>query len=240
MFVTCLADSFYPPAVTATVNVLRRFGFEMACPPAQTCCGQPMFNAGHFAASKRAAEHFIDVFKETSGPIIAPSSSCAAMVRHHYQRLFQDDPKGWSEAEPIAKRTFELSEFLVKELKVDLAARAGRFNDSVTYHYSCHFRPLGIVDEPVRLIRQIEGIDYRPLKRMYQCCGFGGTFSVTFPHVSEAMVRDKVECILATGANWLIFSDAGCAMNITGYANRIGRPLKAMHLAELIDRALGG
>jgi len=240
LFVTCLADTFYPPAAKAAVNVLRRFGIDVVWPEDQTCCGQPMFNAGYFDQARTAARHFVDVFKGTSGLIITPSSSCASMVRHNYGRLFRDDPEYLDEALLIADRTCEFSEFLVNHLKIDLRTHGAKFADSVTYHRSCHFRPLGVRDEPIELIRQIDGIDYRPLERIDQCCGFGGTFSIKFPHISEVMVRDKVECILKSQANWLIFSDAGCAMNITGYANRIGRELQAMHLAELIDRSLGG
>jgi len=239
LFVTCLADTFYPEAAVATLRVLRRLGYHVRCPDGQTCCGQPMFNAGHFDQSSTAARHFVDVFRDAQGPIIGPSSSCVAMVRQHYDRLFADDPAYRQAAAELAKRTFEFSEFLVKHVRLDPAAMGARFNDSVTYHYSCHFRPLGIVDEPISLIQRIPGIDYRPLERLTQCCGFGGTFSVNFPHVSEGMVRDKVDCIRRTGANWLIFSDAGCAMNITGYANRTGQPIQAMHLAQLIDQSLG-
>jgi L-lactate dehydrogenase complex protein LldE len=239
LFVTCLGDTFYPGAVRATVNVLRRFGVDVACPQDQTCCGQPMFNAGYFEQSREAARYFIDVFRRTSDPVIAPSSSCVSMIRHSYSKLFADEPDYLRAAGELADRTWEFSEYLVKKLNINLGELGARFNDSVTYHYSCHFRPLGIVDEPITLIEQIAGIDYRPVERLRQCCGFGGTFSLSFPEVSEAIVRDKVECIGRTGANWLIFSDAGCAMNITGYAHRAGRPIKAMHLAELIDRSLG-
>lgn len=239
VFVTCLADTFYPSAAWAMVVVLERLGYRPTCPGDQTCCGQPMFNAGHFDASQAVARHFVKVFKDTAGPIIAPSGSCVAMVRHHYPRLFRDDARLRAEAEKVARRTYEFSEFLVKHANVDLADMGARFDDSVTYHFSCHFRPLGLTDEPVRLIQQIGEIDYRPLERLDQCCGFGGTFSVHMPHLSKGLVEDKVRCVLATQANWLVFSDAGCVMNITGYANRIGTPLRALHLAELIERSLG-
>jgi L-lactate dehydrogenase complex protein LldE len=240
LFVTCLGDTFYPGAVRATVRVLERMGMRVACPPEQTCCGQPMFNAGYFDQALSVARRFVEIFDRTEGPIVTPSSSCAAMVRHHYPRVFKDDPAILDRVRKVGERTFELCEFLVKECKVNLKALHARFSESVTYHYSCHFRPLGISDEPVELIRQIEGIRYLPLKGMDQCCGFGGTFSLNFPHLSGAMAAEKVERIRETKADWLIFSDAGCAMNITGYANRKGYSLKAMHMAELVDRALGG
>ena len=238
LFVTCLADTFYPEAARAAARVLEKLGFSLACPREQTCCGQPMFNAGYFDQARGVARHFMKVFGKRPGPIIAPSSSCAAMVREHYPRLFQDEPDSLEQARALGARTFEFSEFLFKQLGVDLKKHDAAFEASVTFHYSCHFRAIGVGDEPIDLIRQISGIEYRPLEQMDQCCGFGGTFSLNFPHVSKGMVTEKVRCIEKTGADWLIFSDPGCAMNITGYANRIGRPMKAMHLAELILKAL--
>jgi L-lactate dehydrogenase complex protein LldE len=240
VFVTCLGDTFYPHAVRAAVKVLERMGVTVACPPGQTCCGQPMFNAGYFDQALSVARRFVKVFQDTQGFIVTPSSSCAAMVRHFYPRLFREDAEGLKAAQAVGERTFEFCEFLVKHLKVDLTGRGARFEDSVTFHYSCHFRPLGIKEEPINLIRQIAGLEYFPLKKIDNCCGFGGTFSLNFPHVSGAMAADKVQCIKETGADWLVFADAGCAMNITGYANRAGTPVKAMHIAELIEKALGG
>ncbi|MHC4945842.1 MAG: (Fe-S)-binding protein [Planctomycetota bacterium] len=240
LFVTCLGDTFYPEAVRSTRRVLERLGHRISCPPDQTCCGQPMFNAGYFDQARQVARHFIEVFSRTEGPIVTPSSSCAAMIREHYPRLFRDDESELEKARAIGKRTFEFSEFLVREQKVDLRKERARFKASVTYHHSCHFRMLGVRTEPVDLILQIEGLEFIPLNKMDQCCGFGGTFSMHYPHVSREMVADKVRCILETHAEWLVFADPGCAMNITGYANRIGLPIKAMHLAELIDKALGG
>jgi len=240
VFVTCLGDTFYPGAVRAAVRVLRKLGVNVACPPKQTCCGQPMYNAGYFDRARPVARHFIDVFKETEGPIVAPSSSCAAMVRKHFPRLFRDDLKYLRAAKAVGERTFEFCEFLVHHLDLDPNQFGAYLEESVTFHYSCHFRALGIRNEPVKLIQSIPGVRYIPLERMDECCGFGGTFSLNFPHVSGAMVADKVQSILDTGAGCLVFADAGCAMNITGYANRINQPIRAMHIAELIDRALGG
>ncbi len=240
LFVTCLGDTFYPEAVEATAGVLGRLGCKVACPPRQTCCGQPMFNAGYFDQARSVARHFVEVFSATTGPIIAPSSSCAAMVRVHFRRLFEDSPGELARAEEVGERTFEFCEYLVKHLDVDLAAMGARFDGSVTFHCSCHFRQLGLWDEPIELIRRIPGVRYMPLEKIDQCCGFGGTFSVNFPHVSGRMAEDKVRSIEAAGADWLVFADPGCAMNITGYANRQGLALRAMHVAELVQRSLGG
>jgi L-lactate dehydrogenase complex protein LldE len=198
-----------------------------------------MFNAGYFCQSREVARYFLKVFGDTDALIVAPSSSCAAMVRTHYLKLFEDEPVWLEKARQVSSRTYEFCEFLVKKLNVDLAKFNVRFDDSVTFHRSCHYRELNITDEPVSLIRQISGIKYIPLENIEQCCGFGGTFSVKFPHISETMVREKLESIRRTNARWLIFGDAGCAMNITGYANRIGQPIRAMHIAELIDKSMG-
>jgi len=240
LFVTCLGDTFYPGAVRAAVRVLERSGMEVRCPPDQTCCGQPMFNAGYFDRSAGVARRFLKVFGDTEDPIIAPSSSCAAMVRVHYPRLFRDDPKALEVARCIGERTYEFCEFLVNHLEVNLAEMGARFEESVTYHHSCHFRGLASGNDPVDLIEQIPDIRYIPLKEMDTCCGFGGTFSLNLPHVSGNMTARKLQCILDTGADWLVFADPGCALNITGYAHRIGKPVKAMHIAELIHKALGG
>ncbi len=239
VFITCLADTFYLDVARSLRNVLKKVGVGTTCPPGQTCCGQPMFNAGYFKDARTAACHFIDIYKDIDGDIISPSASCTAMVKEHYPRLFKDDPIMLKESLAISGRIYEFTEYLIKVAKIDLAGMKARFEDSVTFHQSCHFRHLGITDEPANLIKQIGGIEYRPLERIDQCCGFGGTFSVNYPHISKKMVADKVECIRATGASYLVYADAGCAMNILGYANKIGNPVKGLHIAQLIDMATG-
>ena len=240
VFVTCLGDTFYPGAVRAARNVLERLGLDVACPGEQTCCGQPMFNAGYLDRARSVAGHFLKVFAETDGPIVCPSSSCAAMVRVHFERLFQDSETELGAARAVGKRTYEFSEFLVKELHADPAALGAHLDKSVTFHKSCHFRALGIDGEPIDLITRIPGIRYSPLDGIDQCCGFGGTFSLNFPHISAEMASRKAASIVETGAELLVFADPGCAMNITGYANREGKPIKAVHIAELIEQALEG
>lgn len=239
IFVTCLADTFYPQALHAMIKIADRLDWKWQCPGDQTCCGQPMYNAGYFDQARSVAQKFIEVFERTDGPILCPSASCAAMVRHHYLRLFENDSAWLERAKKLGSRVYEFSEFLVDVAHIDLQALNARFEDSVTYHYSCHLRQLNLSDQPVSLIRQIAALDYRPLENMEQCCGFGGTFSINFPHLSRKLVDQKVQSILQTRANWLIFSDAGCAMNITGYASRLGSPIRAMHLTQLVARSLG-
>ena len=240
LFIPCYVDQFFPDAARAAMTFLQKQGLDVCYPLEQTCCGQPMYNAGYFDQSKKVARHFIQVFGDSDNLIIAPSSSCAAMVRQHYLELFKDEPDVLEKAKQVASRTYEFCEFLVNEIQVDLSEFDLKFDESVTFHRSCHYRSLDITDEPVSLIKQIPGINYIPLENIEQCCGFGGTFSVKFPHISGHMVEDKFRAIEQSGADWMVFGDAGCAMNITGYANRVGKPIKAMHIAELLDISMKG
>ena len=240
LFVTCLADTFHPSAAKAAQAVLERMGVEVCVPPDQTCCGQPLFNAGYRAEAAAVARRFLRVFGPLEGPIVVPSSSCAAMVRSHYPVLFRKDAAALNTAEEVGARTFEFSEFLVKELGADPAALGARLEGSVTFHRSCHFRKLGMEEEPIRLIQSVPGLRYVPLQDLERCCGFGGVFSMTYPHLSRAMAEEKVRALVHTGADRFVYADAGCAMNILGTARRVGVSLRGMHLAELLLEALGG
>ncbi len=232
LMVTCLGEMFYPDACEATVKVLRRLGVNVDFPRAQTCCGQPMFNSGFHRDAREVARHTIRVF-DTDRPVVAPSGSCAAMVRVGYPELFHDDPEMRRRGEGLAARTYELSEFLVKVLGVeDVGAR---FEGRVAYHYACHLRGLGLTDEGVRLIRNVKGAELVGLERWDQCCGFGGSFSVRYPEVSGAIVGDKVDCIARSGADAVVATDAGCLMNIAGAMRRRGVRARAMHLAEFLN-----
>jgi L-lactate dehydrogenase complex protein LldE len=179
----------------------------------------------------------LDVF-EASELVVLPSSSCCAMVRLHYEKLFADEPVMKLRAQRLAAKTFEFGELLRRRLWDSLAAWRLEYDGAVTYHYSCHLRMLGITDEPVQLLRRIHGLDYRPLVKQDQCCGFGGAFAFRYPSISAAMVADKVACIAATGADTVICSDAGCAMNIAGQCRREGLDIRVRHIAELLDQAM--
>ncbi len=233
LFITCLTDTFYPQVGRAVVAVLRRCGCEVDLPDGQTCCGQPMFNNGYHRDAADLARRMIDLF-EDSAYIVTPSGSCCAMVREHYPRLLPGDPRGGA----LAERTFEFVEFLHNVLRIDLRAMGCRYPAAATYHYSCHLRGLGMTDEAVRLLQQIDGLTYRPLERIDQCCGFGGTFAVKFPEISGPMIDDKTNCIRRTGADVLVCNDGGCAMNIAGALHRAGSDIRVRHIAELIDEGL--
>jgi L-lactate dehydrogenase complex protein LldE len=245
LFITCLTDTFYPRVGQAVVLVLERFGCRVDFPAGQTCCGQPMFNVGCHEDARSLARRMIEVF-EDSPAVVTPSGSCCAMIRDYYAELLHDDADWHERARRLAAKTYEFSEFLLKGLKVDLRAAGCRWpggaekqRPSVTYHYSCHLRGLGMTDEAVQLLRQIEGIEYVPLEKTEQCCGFGGTFAVKYPEISGAMVRDKVDCIQRSGADVLVCNDGGCTLNIDGKLHRDGSKTRTMHIAEVIAHGLG-
>jgi L-lactate dehydrogenase complex protein LldE len=208
-------------------------GHEVVFPAAQTCCGQPFYNSGFADLARQQAKHTIGVFAGPT-PVVVPSGSCAAMVKVEYPELFADD-REWSErASELAARTFELGDFLVNQLGiVDVGAH---YNGTVTYHYACHLRGLGMTDEVERLIANVRGATLIPMARHDQCCGFGGSFAVRYPQISTAMVDDKTRCIVATSADAVVTTDAGCLMNIGGRLRRQGQSIEVLHLAELLER----
>lgn len=238
LFITCLTDSFYPRAGIATVKVLERLGCEVDFPAAQTCCGQPMFNNGFLDDARVLAARMVRVF-DASQVVVTPSGSCAAMIRDYYPELLEHNADLAEAARELAAKTYEFSEFLVKVLKVDLRAIGVKWRGAATYHYSCHLRGLGVTDEAVQLIKQIEGLDFVPLEKAEQCCGFGGTFASKYPQISGAMVRDKVGCIRATGAATVVCNEGGCGMNIEGACRREGVGVTLKSLPEIIAEGLG-
>jgi L-lactate dehydrogenase complex protein LldE len=229
--ITCLGDALFPDVGVATVRLLRRLGIEVDFPPAQTCCGQPHFNSGYWEDARALARHTIQAFANGQ-TVVTPSGSCAAMVKLEYAELFHHDLVWHGRAEDLAQRTRELSDFLVNVLGVDDVG--ARFEGKVTYHMACHLRGLGLVTEPERLLRKVRGLEYRPLERADECCGFGGSFSVRFPGISGAMVQDKAALIEKTGADTVVATDAGCLMNIAGCLRRRGNKVRTLHLAEIL------
>ncbi|MBI3464603.1 MAG: (Fe-S)-binding protein [Planctomycetes bacterium] len=233
LMITCLGDIFRPEVGVATVRLLRRLGVSVQFPAAQTCCGQPFFNSGYPRHAQDVARHTIEVFRRVPVDfVVVPSGSCAAMVKVEYPELFHDDPVWRGRAVELARRTHELTDLLVNVLgREDVGAS---FRGKVTYHYACHLRALGLKDEAVRLIRAIEGTEYVPLDGIEDCCGFGGSFAVRFPEISGAIVNDKAQAILRTGAEVVVATDSGCLMNIAGRLHRIGASVRTMHLVELL------
>ena len=232
LFIQCLVDTIYPEVAEAMVRVFQRLGISFTCPTDQTCCGQPAFNSGYRRQARIAAQHFIEVF-EDSELIVCPSGSCVNMVRHHYAALFHNSPKWLRRAQDLASRTYEFSEYLMDILGVeDLGAR---FDARVTYHDSCHLlRGIGVKEQPRALLANVSGLDFVEMYNSDYCCGFGGTFSIKYTDISNALVTDKVNNIIATGADAVVGCDMGCLMNIEGKLSRMGADIKVMHLAQVL------
>jgi L-lactate dehydrogenase complex protein LldE len=232
LFATCLVDLFYPQVGEATVRLLRRLGLRVTYPEGQTCCGQPLFNNGFLEEAARIARRTISLL-EPAESIVVPSGSCACMLKQEYPHLFKDDPEMQARAVRLGGKTYELSDFLVRVLgREDVG---GRFSGTATYHPSCHLlRGLGIADAPTRLLRNVRGLTLRELPAAEICCGFGGSFSVKFPEVSNAILQEKIRNIRATGAGILVANDCGCLMQMGGGLSRGGHSVRALHLAEIL------
>ena len=238
LFITCLTDQFYPHVGVAVTKILEQYGCRVSFPSAQTCCGQPFFNNGFHPEARELVKRFIEIF-EPYDYVVTPSGSCCAMVREQFEQLLKGDHAWEHGLHRVAGRTFEFVEFLDKVLKVDLSTLSLPESQSVTYHYTCHLRGIGVTDRGVQLLRQIGNLDFRPMEKTDQCCGFGGTFATKYPAISGAIVEDKVNCIAETKARTLICNDAGCTMNISGMCHRGDVPTKVRHIAELMAEAMG-
>ncbi|WP_028986438.1 (Fe-S)-binding protein [Thermicanus aegyptius] len=235
LFITCLADLFYPQVGKSVVEVLEHYGVEVDFPMGQTCCGQPAYNSGYHEEAKKAAEQMIRVF-EGSTYVVSPSGSCAAMFREIYPQLFREDEEWRERAEKLAQKTYEFSEFLVKVLGVKVEAA---FPATATYHHSCHMnRFLGVKEEPITLLNQVEGLTLKDLPYSHDCCGFGGTFSVKMKEISTAMADTKLSHVEETDTEILIGSDLGCLMHLGGRLHRQGKEIKTMHVAEVLAKGL--
>jgi L-lactate dehydrogenase complex protein LldE len=235
LFVTCIIDTLYPKVGEAVVKVLQRAGVSVEFPAGQTCCGQPAFNAGMRAQAQPIARHTIQVFEKTSGPVVVPSGSCAAMIRHGYLELFAEDQEWLTRARALAERTFELTEFLVDRLGVtDLGAS---FPGKLTYHASCHLlRNLGVDSQPRALLAKVRQVELVELPYTTDCCGFGGVFSAEHPEISTAMLERKIANIEASGAPVVVSCDGGCITNINGGLHRMRKAPRAVHIAEILAR----
>jgi L-lactate dehydrogenase complex protein LldE len=232
LFVTCLVDLFRPSVGFAAVKLLEEAGCAVEVPSAQTCCGQPAYNSGDRGNARRIAEKVLGVF-EGYEHVVAPSGSCAGMIRCHYPQLFADDAGKRNRAEALAERTHELTSFLVDVRGVERVK--ARWPRRVTYHDACSgLRELGVKEQPRRLLATVDGLSLSELPGAETCCGFGGTFSVKYPDISDKMVADKEADIVGTGAEAVLCGDLGCLLNIAGKLCRLGRPVEARHVAEVL------
>ena len=234
LFVTCLVDQLFPRVGLSTARLLRRLGCDVEAPRGQVCCGQPAFNSGYVPQARDVARSLVRTFEDAQY-VVSPSGSCCGMIRHFYPGLFASEAATLPSAQRFASRAFELSEFIVRVLAVTDVGAA--FPHRITYHPSCHgSRLLGVRDEPMALLRAVRGVEFAPLPRAEDCCGFGGTFSVKMSETSGAMVDEKVDHVAETNAEYLVGTDMGCLMNIAGRMLVRGVKVKPIHLAELLDR----
>ena len=232
LFVTCLVDLFRPSVGFAAVKLLEEAGCTVEVPPLQVCCGQPAYNAGDRATTRAIACQVIDAF-EGFEAVVAPSGSCGGMLAHHYPGLFEDDPVMKARAERLAARSHELLSFLVDVLGVSTVT--ARYEGDVTYHDSCSgLRELGVKHQPRLLLGSVQGLTLRELKTPEVCCGFGGTFCVKYPEISNAMVGEKSADVASSGAATLLAGDLGCLMNMAGKLQREGSPVRVRHVAEVL------
>ncbi len=230
LFVTCLVDLIRPSVGFAAVKLLEEAGCRVDV-PVQTCCGQPAFNAGDRGTARDLAERTIASFRGYDY-VVAPSGSCAGMVRH-FPELFADDPNWLPRANELAGRTYELTSFLVDVLGV--TGVDATFAGTVTYHDSCSgLRELGVRRQPRQLLASVQGLELVELQDSDVCCGFGGTFSVKYSDISGAIVGEKAGNIVASGAPTVLAGDLGCLMNMAGKLSRDGRPIAVRHVAEVL------
>jgi L-lactate dehydrogenase complex protein LldE len=236
LFITCLTDTLYPEAGKATVAVLERLGHEVVVPAGQTCCGQMHANSGYADEALPLVRNFVKAFGGADlDAVVAPSGSCVAMVRHHNARLAAEagDPALETAVAELAPRVFELCELLVDELGVEDVGAS--YPHRVAYHPSCHgLRMLRLGDAPLRLLRNVDGIELLELEEAESCCGFGGTFAVKNVDVSAAMLADKVQNVLGSGAEVCTATDSSCLMHIGGALRRGRTGVRAVHIAEIL------
>ena len=231
LFVPCFIDQLLPEVAVDTVKVLRRIGCEVEFREDQTCCGQPAFNTGYWDEARPCAEHFVRVFKGAD-IVVCPSGSCTTMVRNFYADLLTSSPLR-EEARAIASRTFELSEYLVKVANVSNAGAF--FPHTVTYHASCHgLRELELRDEPLELLRNVDGLKLIEMSRADECCGFGGTFAAKFASISAAMGDSKAENVAVTGAEFVTAIDPSCLLHLQGILGKRQAKARTIHLASIL------
>jgi len=232
LFVTCLVDLIRPSVGFAAVRLLEQAGCLVEVPRAQTCCGQPAYNSGDRADTRAIAAAVIEAF-EGFDYVVAPSGSCAAMIREHYPPLFADDPAMAEAARDLAGRTHELISFLTDVRGLD--AVEARFDGRVTYHDSCSgLRELRVREQPRALLATVDGVELTELPDADVCCGFGGTFCVKYPDISNVMVSTKADAIEGTGADTLLAGDLGCLLNMAGKLKRRGSAVQVRHVAEVL------
>jgi L-lactate dehydrogenase complex protein LldE len=234
LMATCLCDAFHDDVAAATVEVLEHLGCEVGFPEAQTCCGQPAFNGGDWQASRKVVRHTAQTFS-SADPVVVPSGSCAAMLFHGALLEFEHEPD-LPAIKGLGRRTWELCDFIVNGLGVK--AWPGRFEAAIALHRSCHTRGTGSSEAAALLLGSIAGVRMVEFGEAEQCCGFGGTFSVSFPHISGAMGDLKLENVLMSKPDVLVSGDMGCLMHLQGMANKEKLAMRSLHISQVLRDAL--
>jgi len=233
LFVTCIVDMLFPDVGEAALDILERQGLTVEFPEGQTCCGQPAFNAGFHEDARPVAEHFIDVFAPYDA-IVTPSGSCASMVHHYYPELFKAHPRQ-AEAQAVAAKTWELTQYLVDVLGVTNLGTTLATPVRAAIHDACHgYRGLGIDRQPRTLLSHVGNLTLSELAGHDQCCGFGGLFSIKMSDISGAMLSDKMAAINAADCDVIITGDASCAMHMNGGLSRTRSGRRVVHVAEVL------
>jgi len=233
LFVTCLVDLMRPSVGFAALRLLEAAGADVVVPPAQTCCGQPAYNAGDRKDARALAAKLVPEFEDCDF-LVVPSGSCSGMIRTHYADLFADDAAMTERVAALAAKTRELTDFLVHETTLDRVP--GRFHGSVTYHDSCAgLREMGTKRQPRALLARVEGLELKEMADCETCCGFGGTFAVKFGEISSRLADNKCGHIAATAADAVVLGDVGCMLSIEGRMRRLGdAKTQVLHVAEVL------
>ena len=232
LFIPCFIDQMFPETAWNIVKILEKTGVEINYNPKQTCCGQPAFNSGDTKHAKKLAQKFL---RDLPGnhPIIIPSASCAGYIKNHFNSLFKDDKEYLSESERVSNNVFELTDFLVNQ--INYTDFNTEFNHKITYHDGCSaLREYGIKEEPRILLSKVKGLELIEMEDTDTCCGFGGTFMVKFVPISTAMVEQKVQNALNTGAQYIVSTEASCLININSYIKKQNLPIKTIHIADVL------
>lgn len=236
LFHTCLVNEIDPDVGMAVVRVLEHLGVDVIVPPDQTCCGQPAYNAGFHEEARKVASHALRVLDGPGEPIVIPSGSCTDMLVHQYPILFQDDAVMLDQAERVAARCREFSQYVAE---IAPAGVGGQLTASVAFHPSCHLlRGLGVRDQPLAALNGIAGVQQANVREQEECCGFGGLFSIKDPEISTGMLERKLTSLERSGADRVVSCDLGCLLHIGGGLHRRGSPLRVQHLAQLLDDSI--
>ena len=232
LFIPCFIDQLFPETAWNIVKILEKAEVKINYNPRQTCCGQPAFNSGDIKNAKKLAKKFITDFPDNR-PIVIPSASCAGYIKNHFISLFKDDEMFREKAEILTENVYELTDFLVN--KINFTEFNSEFNHKITYHDACSaLREYGIKEEPRKLLSKVKGLELIEMEESDTCCGFGGTFMVKFVPISTAMVEQKVQNALNTGAEYIVSTEASCLINIRSYIKKQNLPIKTMHIADIL------